>query len=84
MVILIVILFVSIDMIEITNAIHYIGYGPLKRNRNLGCSPTHPKLCKLVPANPYDRGCSPINRCRGGNNIIDNKARDGTMRVAQI
>ncbi|XP_022961577.1 protein RALF-like 9 [Cucurbita moschata] len=80
MIIFIVVLFVSINMIEITNATHYINYDPLKKNRDLVCSPTHPDLCKTTPANPYQRGCNPIDRCRGAesDDIIDNDEEDIT------
>ena len=71
MIILIVVLFVSIDMIEITNATKYIKYGPLKKNHSARCSQKDPQLCKLIPANPYQRGCNPIERCRGGKDIIE-------------
>lgn len=64
------ILLVSFYMIEITNA-NYIGYGPLKGDVSPGCGPKHPELCRSVPANPYQRGCTKIDRCRGGNDVID-------------
>lgn len=28
------------------------------------CSKLHPKNCKLLPSNPYQRGCVPESRCR--------------------
>ncbi|CAJ2660528.1 unnamed protein product [Trifolium pratense] len=44
----------------------HIGYGAIGRDINPGCSPKHPELCKLHPANPYHRGCEAALRCRGG------------------
>lgn len=46
----------------------YIKYDPIKRgDRDPGCSKKHPKECgPPIPANPYQRGCEPSQRCRTG------------------
>ncbi|XP_022159360.1 uncharacterized protein LOC111025777 [Momordica charantia] len=65
------ILLYCMGMIDITNATRFIHYDPLRGDVSPGCSPTHPELCKLHSANPYKRGCTSIDRCRGGSDIID-------------
>ncbi|KAE8650705.1 hypothetical protein Csa_010421 [Cucumis sativus] len=66
------ILLVSFDMIMITNAKKFIDYGSIVAGDvSPGCSPTHPELCRVKSANPYQRGCNRIDRCREGNDIID-------------
>lgn len=42
-----------------------IGYPALRPGTSPGCSPKNPNGCIKPPANPYQRGCSPITRCRG-------------------
>ena len=65
------ILLVSFDMIMITTARKFIDYGSIVGGDvSPGCSPTHPELCRVKIANPYQRGCNQIYRCRGGNDII--------------
>lgn len=74
-------------MIEITNATQYIRYDPLKGNLNPWCSPKHPRLYKLTPANPYKRGRNTIERCNGGDSsdndekvvVDDNASSSSTM-----
>lgn len=46
----------------------YIEYGPMKGDEIPGCGPKHPEMCQKQQANPYNRGCSPLERCREGIN----------------
>lgn len=46
----------------------YIEYGPMKGDEIPGCGPKHPEMCREQQANPYNRGCSPLERCREGTN----------------
>lgn len=46
-----------------------ISYGSLGRNG----SSCDPQGCLPLPANPYNRGCSALDRCRGTGNNQDEK-----------
>ena len=59
---------ISFNILMMTDARKFIDYRSIVAGDvSPGCNPKHPELCKLTPANPYERGCNKINRCRGGN-----------------
>ncbi|KFK40691.1 hypothetical protein AALP_AA2G028900 [Arabis alpina] len=48
-----------------TEAIRYIHYGDLNfGDHSLRCDKRFPQTCKKHEANPYQRGCETIERCR--------------------
>ncbi|VYS49669.1 unnamed protein product [Arabidopsis thaliana] len=48
-------------------ATRYITYPAIDRGDHaVHCDKAHPNTCKKKQANPYQRGCEKINRCRGG------------------
>lgn len=57
-------LLVSICLVKENNA-ESLGYGALKRD-NIPCGPGHEHNCHSEQTEPYERGCSETERCRGG------------------